>query len=181
MFLLNIDNYLFQKIFGLSGLNEVIDWMGIFFAEYLAYVLIIIAILFFVKIFSKNHRWKDIFFPIFSVVISRFFFVEIIRFFYHRPRPFLSYGFESLISHDITASFPSGHVSFFFALAICVFLLNRKLGHWFLGGSILIGLSRIFVGVHYPFDILAGIIIGVLSVLVVGMFFKKIKIINDRI
>ena len=39
-------------------------------------------------------------------------------------------------------------------------MLNKKLGKWSLGMALLIGLGRIFVGIHWPLDIIAGAAIG---------------------
>ena len=96
--------------------------------------------------------------------------VEVIRFFYDSSRPFITLVFKPLIDLEISNSFPSGHASVFFALATAVFLFNKKWGYCFFVGAILIGLARIFVGVHWPLDIAGGLAVGILSVLLVWKF-----------
>ena len=59
------------------------------------------------------------------------------------------------------------------ALATAVCFYNKKLGYWFLGASILMGLARIFAGVHYPVDVLAGAVIGALAAWAVQMIYMK--------
>ena len=59
-------------------------------------------------------------------------------------------------------SFPSGHSTFFFALAATVYFYNKKWGWWFFLAAIIINISRVIAGVHYPSDILGGAIIGIL-------------------
>ena len=50
-----------------------------------------------------------------AVILSRGIITEIIRFFWHRSRPFVEQNFIPMISHADSASFPSGHATFFFA------------------------------------------------------------------
>lgn len=157
---MNINTSLFQTIYGLAHRWWVLDWLGIFFASYLGYFLILAAILLLIK--EKSWRQRIYFFSLsaLSIILARGIITEIIRFFYYQPRPFVVLSLEPLINHDITSSFPSGHAAAYFALSLTVFYLNRQWGSWFLGLALLMGLARIFVGVHWPLDILFGAIIG---------------------
>jgi len=66
------------------------------------------------------------------------------------------------------ASFPSLHVAMTFAFATMLLLLKyRVLGWVSLGVAALIGLSRMVVGVHYPTDILGGVVVGIVSAVVI--------------
>jgi undecaprenyl-diphosphatase len=138
------------------------DWAGIFFAKYLPYILAAVVLYF---IFRERGRKRIYFFALasLSAILSRGIIVETIRFFYKRERPFSALDFTPLVSADAFDSFPSGHTAFFFALAMAVFFINKKAGAWLFGFSALVAVSRIFVGIHWPLDILVGVIIGVLS------------------
>jgi undecaprenyl-diphosphatase len=58
-------------------------------------------------------------------------------------------------------SFPSDHAVLFFALATGIFLASRRVGGWmFIYVSLVICLPRIYLGIHYPTDVLAGAAIG---------------------
>lgn len=81
-------------------------------------------------------------------------------------------------AHDF--SFPSGHTSASFAAAISLFVCHKKEGIAALILAALIAFSRMYVGVHYPTDILGGIVTGSLaaitSVIIVYMVVKKYEI-----
>ncbi|MCY1248395.1 undecaprenyl pyrophosphate phosphatase [compost metagenome] len=76
-------------------------------------------------------------------------------------------------------SFTSSHATNHFALAFFwIVLFRRKWKHamWLcITWATLISISQIYVGVHYPFDILCGAILGILIGLATGYIFKKIK------
>lgn len=87
-----------------------------------------------------------------------------------RPRPSEAHPADTLLfvpaSHD--PSFPSEHAVASFAIAFTVlFVASRFAGALFLGGAFAISVSRIFVGLHYPGDVLAGISVGFVAALVV--------------
>ncbi len=88
-----------------------------------------------------------------------------------RPRPYADLNgiyyplWQMMGSHtESDFSFPSGHTNAAFATMIPVFLLGRKSWSWLaLVFGILMGISRIFLVVHYPSDVLGGIITGTLA------------------
>ncbi|WP_153411065.1 phosphatase PAP2 family protein [Nocardia macrotermitis] len=63
-------------------------------------------------------------------------------------------------------SFPSNHTVVVFAMAVALLVVNRRLGIWAFVAATIMGISRVYVGAHYPHDVLAGAIVGV----VVGYF-----------
>ena len=70
-------------------------------------------------------------------------------------------GLTSLIGVQGDFSFPSGHTGSSFAAAVVLFYrMPKKYGIPALVLAVLISLSRVYVGVHYPTDILAGALIG---------------------
>jgi len=79
------------------------------------------------------------------------------------PRPFINENILPIIdkSQDLYNSFPSGHTTLAFALSTNIFLYNKKIGYFAFIVAGLISISRIIVGVHYPLDIIMGIIIGI--------------------
>ncbi len=158
-FLRNIDLKIFHLLNNLSGHSAISDFIIVFFASYMAWlILIIFLILIFWELFSFREKILDLFMTVFSGFISLGI-VKIILFFYHRPRPFLAIHTPKLF--DVTTySFPSAHSSFFFAFAFSIYFYNKKWGIYFLILTTLMTIGRVISGVHYPSDIFAGLILG---------------------
>lgn len=82
-----------------------------------------------------------------------------------RPRPWLLVeGLVNIVNEPDPRSFPSGHTSAAFAAASALFRAlpeNRAKWKWtVMALAVLMGLSRLYVGVHYPSDVLAGALVG---------------------
>lgn len=92
-----------------------------------------------------------------------------------RPRPFADLpGVHELIAKSaLDKSFPSDHAATAFALAFAVLLVNRRWGTVFLAAAALICLGRLYVGVHYPTDVLAGAAVGIVCALSVHFLIHK--------
>ncbi len=72
-------------------------------------------------------------------------------------------------------TFPSGHSQAAFSTAVFIILMFRRHAAWWIAWAVMVALSRVYLGVHFPLDITAGAIIGsVASTAVVYAFFKKI-------
>lgn len=89
---------------------------------------------------------------------------------FDRPRPYVYYAenplfmswYEFAGSHvESDKSFPSGHTTAAFEIGVALFLvLNKKYSWIFPVFSVLVGLSRIYLMVHYVTDVLGGVVIG---------------------
>lgn len=164
----SFDINIFNAIHGVAGRFWFLDMLGIFLAEYSGYFLIVAALIFIIRETPMKKRLMYFFYVALAVIFSRGLIVLLIRFFYYRPRPFLVFNFTPLVAPDMSSSFPSGHAAFYFALAFAILYLNKKVGWWFILVAALMGTARIFVGVHWLSDILAGAVIGYLGVFVVA-------------
>lgn len=95
-----------------------------------------------------------------------------------RIRPYEAVeGLNRLIEAQADLSFPSGHAGSSFAAAVVIFLTcPRRYGIPAMILAVLISLSRLYVGVHYPTDIICGALIGTaIAVLVCKVFIYKRK------
>ena len=164
---MNFDLTLFNLVFNLAKKSRFLDALGIFLAKYLPYVLVILTI----YLLFKEKSWKNqvyfFSFTILSVILSRGIITEFIKFFLHRERPFVALNFQPLAMPWGSWAFPSGHATAFFALAFAIFFINKYWGAWFIVAACLMGLARIFIGVHWPTDIVGGILIAFISVLII--------------
>ncbi len=167
-----MDLYLFNLINQYAGKWVCLDGFAIFFAKYFEYVLLLSLLIFLAVGFRKY--WKMVIESLVSAVLARLVIVNIIRFIWFKPRPFIDNTVNLLIEHPDKAAFPSGHAAFYFALSTIIFLYNKKIGILFYIGSSLIVVSRVFIGIHWPADILAGIVVGVLSALLIKKVSQKI-------
>lgn len=82
-----------------------------------------------------------------------------------RVRPYEAFGFNDLLIRNLSDnSFPSGHTSYAFSFVTVIFLLSKSkfLKIYMAIIAILIALSRLYLYVHFPTDVLAGAIIGIL-------------------
>jgi len=176
-FLSNLDVSVFRWLNALAGVSATWDFLVVALAQYLPYVLgavFIWMLLFWGE--SLGRKMRMLVETGISVTLSRFLLTPLIRFFIYRPRPFLALdGVHNLLgSHNAGSSFPSGHATFFFALAVSVCFYDRRWGAVFLISAILITVSRVIAGVHYPADIAVGFVVAVCAAFVAHAAVKRI-------
>ena len=159
---MTLDTQLFYLLNNLAGQSQFFDSTVVFLASYFPYILIVLflAILLFSHYHPKLEKLEILLTVGISSVVARFGVTELIRFFYHRPRPFLDHAVNQLLTND-NWSFPSGHATFFFAVATAIYLYNKKWGIFFFIAAILMAVSRVIAGIHYPSDIIGGALIGI--------------------
>lgn len=102
--------------------------------------------------------------------------VFLLKFLVAEPRPFLTLpNVELLVAENEIYSFPSGHTASSFAAATVIGLKYKfkikgkgyRLIYPLLVFAAVIGFSRIYIGVHYPLDVIFGALIGIISALIV--------------
>lgn len=179
-FLTSLDINIFNGVNSLAGQWAYLDVAGIFFAKYLGYIIIGAGLLLFCLPAlpagqaggRQGKKFKVILSAFLAAITARFGIVELIRWLWERPRPFVENHVNLLLDKASEPSFPSGHAAFYFAIATVIYFYNKKLGIIFFTASVLMGLSRIFGGVHWPSDILAGALVGIFSGWLVARIFK---------
>ena len=102
---------------------------------------------------------------IFSIISLAFvnWIVFVINAYLFRPRPFENEQISLIFYEATDSSFPSNALAVLFAISITTLITNRRYGISLMILSIVYGISRIYVGVHYPLDILSALILGVIA------------------
>jgi undecaprenyl-diphosphatase len=90
--------------------------------------------------------------------------VSITKKMYPRKRPYMSLPETNIGKNPLEDhSFPSGHTTAAFSIVTPLILLNPFLGVFLLIAGLLVAISRMYLGLHYPSDVLAGMILGISS------------------
>lgn len=150
-----MDHALLRAINSLAG--SPADAVGIFIATW----LILFVFLFAAAPFLYGKGLLNAIRPLVAGGAA-FFAAEIIKAIIRRPRPFFSIPDVTVLISKTASdwSFPSGHTSVAFAVAFTLYSFDKRLGRATLVLASLTALGRVFVGVHYPSDVLGGALLG---------------------
>jgi undecaprenyl-diphosphatase len=161
----NADEQVFLWVNGLVGrfepLDRAVEWVV---SDYLVPVSLALALvgMWFVgsdRLARQRHQ-IGVFVALTSMGLSSLA-VFIVNAVYFRDRPFVDNDVALLFYQPTDSSFPSNGVAAAFGISAAVWGVNRRLGTVLLVGAAVHGVSRVYAGVHYPLDILAGAMIGV--------------------
>lgn len=149
-----MDEKIFKKIIHFADHYRVFDKLMILVSNKIRYVFLFVLVIMWFR--SKKPVAKNFIFTVlFSMMINK-----MIKLFYYKPRPFVNHRVGILIPSKEDSSFPSKHTILAFALSTSIFLRDRILGTVMYGLSLLTGFSRIWIGHHYPSDIIGSAVIG---------------------
>lgn len=157
------NNTLFFLIFNLNGQFWLLDQLMIFASTSLIYLTFLFTLFLGLKGDIKD---KKAFLLIIIGLHVAVLLIKLIHLFYFEPRPWVSFNFIPLTDHSPDASFPSRHATISSVIAFSYMYFKSKWLLLFLFIAVWIGLSRVFVGVHYPLDILGGFVVAAFSILI---------------
>ena len=146
------------------GKLEMIDSLMAILAS--DYFFPVIFALFMVGIWFNGSEQKERvvnqYIVIYSVISLAFvnWVVFVVNAYLFRPRPFENEQITLIYYEATDSSFPSNALAVLFAIAISTLIVNQRYGSVLLFLSIVYGISRIYVGIHYPLDIFSALILG---------------------
>lgn len=151
----------------LTGIFKVITMLG---EGGIVWIIIGLALL-----IRKKTRWIGIsvlLALVFSLLVGNLTLKPLVA----RPRPcWRNPEIPLFVANPTDYSFPSGHALSSFATATAIFMWNRRAGIAALAGALLMSCTRLYFYVHYPTDVLAGIILGVVLGILAGIVATQVK------
>lgn len=140
-----------------DALNPIMIFLSNIWGEGFAGILISLLLL--IKKSTRKTGLIMLISLVLCAVIANF----MIKPIFARPRPYTVYDIQILIPEPPGTSFPSGHASSVFSFVWAYFITRKDFWRWiFVGFGILVSFSRLYLFVHYPSDVLVGILIGIL-------------------
>ncbi len=162
-----MDQQIFLAVNGLVGHWRWLDQLGLFFADKAIYVLGLVILVLWVK----KHVRRHVYLAIASAALSRLG-IELLKRWIDRPRPYEHLSVHQLLAdNEHGTSFPSGHAVIVFSFAFAFY--GTKYFWPLFVAACLVSLARVFVGVHYPADIVVGGLIALITVYVMKKFFHR--------
>ena len=126
-------------------------------------MVVITAALWFLSRPGGDRKWKLACGSGFAAAALSYAVAFVIHHAYGRPRPYMTHHISHPWSTTTDASFPSDHTTVSFAIAFAVLSFDVAAGWIFLLIAAIIGIGRLFIGAHYPSDVAAGVVIGLLA------------------
>ncbi|PFD40369.1 undecaprenyl-diphosphatase [Bacillus cereus] len=172
---LNIDA--FRAINDLGKQYSFLNSTMIFLAEYMVYFLGLIIIAYW---FTRSKKNKMMIIQALVAFVTAEIIGKLAGKFHLNYQPFAVLpDVNKLVDHAVDNSFPSDHTILFFSICFSFWLVRKKTGWLWLVLAFCVAISRIWVGVHYPFDVVTGALLGSISALFSYWLIPKIAFIKQ--
>lgn len=174
MDLMDINVEAFRTINDFGKQYTYLNTTVVFIAEYMVYVLALVTLIYWFTRKDQNRM---------MVVCGTITFLiaevlgKIAGLFYSNNQPFAELAnVNKLIEKAVDNSFPSDHTILFFSFCVTFWFFQKRLGFLWVILACGVGLSRIWVGVHYPGDVVVAAIISITSSIIVYNVVPKLAI-----
>jgi undecaprenyl-diphosphatase len=150
---------IFRLINNLANKNAVLDGIMILFSKDVPYIFMaVIAIVFILGITKKNLDYRKVAVNTFVITVINLVLSFIIGGLYYVDRPFVNNKVNLLFTHTKDASFPSDHATGTMSIALGLGKFNKPVSISLTILSVIVGFSRVYVGHHYPMDVVGAYI-----------------------
>ncbi|MDD3145408.1 MAG: phosphatase PAP2 family protein [Candidatus Gracilibacteria bacterium] len=173
-----------QILIYLNGLidNKIVENIALFFADSPIFILplfLFIGWLYYTYKIKDDEKKKELLFIFYSSIVALIINLIIQKMFhFDRPETVLKGVGKLLLNHIPDASFPSDHAAVSISFLTALFLANyKKIAYILIIPFALMNISRVILGVHWPFDIVVGAIIGVIGAFISFKGLKKCDLI----
>jgi undecaprenyl-diphosphatase len=156
----SLDYDLFRAINGWAGRSQAVDALVVACAKFLPVAFALALVGLWLTWRPTNQRAAFLAGTSALVALG---IGQLIGIAFPRPRPYLTHQANLLISPTADTSFPSDHATLGFAVAVLVWRYNHRAGTVLLLLALVLAFARIFVGAHYPSDVLGGAALGTLT------------------
>ena len=146
-------------------------WVGTLFSDIekasIPLMIVITGLLWFLSRPGGDRKWKLACANGYAAAALSYLVAFVIHHVWARPRPYAAHHIAHPWSNTTDASFPSDHSTVSFGIAFAVVMFDPIAGAIFLVIAGIIAVGRLFIGAHYPSDVLVGFLIGAVAALVV--------------
>lgn len=179
MNILEINVRLFRMINDLGKEYSMLNPVMVFSAKYMVFFLAFMVIMF---LFTRNKLNRIIVLcGAITFVISELI-GKLVGKIHFNYQPFVELtNVNQLIEKDVGNSFPSDLTILFFSFCMSFWLFKRGWTFLWLLLAVWVGVARIWVGVHYPADVLVGAIISIIVATIIYKVIRKLSIIDKLI
>ena len=164
------DYGLFSSINRLAGRSAVLDAVMVGTAKYLPVVFALVLVALWLTWKPQNQRGA---FLAGASALIALGIGQLVGYALPRPRPYLAHSVNLLISPSLDTSFPSDHATLGFAVAVMVWQYDRRVGGLLLILAFVLAFSRVYVGAHYPSDVLGGAVLGTVTSLAIAALSRR--------
>jgi undecaprenyl-diphosphatase len=171
-----MNEHLFRLINDLGKENTLFNPIVVFIAEYMVIFLAIVVLVFWFTRVNKNRIM--VICGLITFVIAEIF-GKIAGKIHSNHQPFAELSnVNQLIEKAVDNSFPSDHTILFFSFCVTFWIFRDARGFIWILLALLVGISRIWVGVHYPADIMVGALISICTAIIVIRVVPNLSIIQ---
>ena len=157
-----LNQTIFYYLYGLAHRSVALDALFVFLADDLVWIVCIAVFFYLLKSGDKRTAFHNVA-VVFGAALMGAITSTIFKNIFHTLRPFVELTNVRQLIPESGFAFPSGHTTDLMAIAAVLWNSHRRVSVFVGIAVLLVGLARIIVGVHWPIDILGGILLGSLA------------------